>query len=297
MTNTNIGIKKYLPVSETDKSWGFVVHDVGQAIISPNTEYPPAGHPGSHRFCWEHGRILHEHHFVLITEGKGIFESHSAGVINLNAGDGFILFPNEWHRYKPGPKIGWTEYWIGFSGPITDLVMKDIFFTPKKPVVPNCANMVVQNLFKSLFQLILEEPFGFQRSASGICIQLIAEICNIKKNPDSNSDTQSFISKAKLLMNQKINEDFDLHLFCKHHGITYSKFRKDFKNQTGLAPLQYFLLIKIEKAKELLNTTDLRTKQIAFSLGFSSDHYFSRLFRAKTGFSPQHFRSKSGKCI
>ena len=288
----SLDFKKYIPISEADKSWGLVVHDVGSAVIPPKTEYPPKGHPGTHRFSWEQGRILQDYHFVLVTEGNGTFESSSAGTINLCAGDGFILFPKEWHRYKPIREVGWTEYWAGFSGTIAETVMKDTFFSVEQPVIKNCANILVKGLFQSLFQLISEEPFGYQRTASGICLQLAAEICNIQKGSESNLQHGSIIPKAKYLMHQKIDENIDFHQFCSNHMISYSKFRSDFRHQSGFAPLQYFMLMKIEKAKDLLFNTDMKTKEIAFSLGFRSDHYFSRLFRAKTGFSPQEFRHK-----
>ena len=137
-----------------------------------------------------------------------------------------------------------------------------------------------------------EEPFGYQRMASGICLQLIAEICNIQKGSESSKQANSIISKAKYLMHKKIDENIDFHIFCKNHGISYSKFRTDFKSQTGFAPLQYFLLMKIEKAKDLLNTSDLHTKQIAYILGFKSVHYFCRIFKLKMGLTPQQFRRR-----
>ncbi len=287
--------KKYIPVSEIDKSWGFAVHGVGHARIPPNTDYPPLGHPGSHRFDWKQGRVLQEYHFILVTEGKGIFESQSAGAININAGDCFILFPNEWHRYKPLETTGWTEYWVGFSGQISGIIMKELFFSVKQPVIQNCVNIYINNLFMSLFNIVIKEPFGYQRTVSGICLQLIAGICNIQKSPVPNKETHTITSRAKNLMHQKITGNFDFQSFCRNAGISYSKFRADFKFQTGFSPLQYFLLIKIEKAKELLNNTDMKTKQVAFSLGFKSDHYFSRLFKAKVGFTPQEFRAKKRK--
>ncbi len=285
--------KKYLPLSDMDSRWGFNINDIGHAVIPENSNYPSLGHPGTHMFSWETGRILNEYHFVLITHGKGIFESKSTDAKTINAGDGFILFPGEWHRYKPTKNTGWTENWIGFSGQIADIVMNDIFFNKESPIIQKCANMLVLNLLKSMVQLISEEPFGFQRTASGICLQLIAEICNIQKGSGTVQQATSLISKAKYLMHKKIDEEVDLHVFCKNHGISYSKFRSDFKHQTGFAPLQYFLLMKIEKAKDLLNNTDLRAKQIAYNLGFKSDHYFCRVFKMKTGLTPQEFRSKS----
>ena len=282
--------KKYLPVSEMDRKWGFAIHDVGHAVIPENTEYPPKGHPGSYMFSWKAGRILNEYHLVLITNGRGVFESRSAGRQELKSGDVFLLFPGEWHRYKPAKETGWTEYWIGFSGQIAEVVMQDVFFAKEEPIIQNCANMLVRNLFNSLFQLIAEEPFGYQRAACGICLQLIAEICNIQKGSLLSSQTNSLISKYKYLMHQKIDEELDFQLFCKNNRTSYSKFRSVFKHQTGFAPLQYFLLLKIEKAKDLLKNTDLKAKQIAFVIGFKSEHYFGRMFKLKTGFTPQQFR-------
>lgn len=286
--------KKYLPISEIDRSWGFNINDIGHTVIPKNSYYPSKGHPGTHMFSWETGRILNEFHFVLITDGAGIFESISAGEQNIDKGDGFLLFPGEWHRYKPVKETGWTENWFGFSGQIADIVMSENFFNKEHPVIHKCGNMLIMDLFKSLTQLTSEEPFGFQRTASGVCLQLIAELCNIQKGSVLSKQANSLISMAKHLIHKKIDEEIDFHTFSINHGISYSKFRSDFKRQTGFAPLQYFLLMKIEKAKDQLKSTNLKVKQIAYKLGFKSDHYFGRIFKMKTGLTPQEFREKAG---
>jgi AraC-like DNA-binding protein len=285
--------KKYLPISELDRSWGFIINDIGHTVIPQNSHYPSKGHPGTHMFSWDSGRTLNEYHLVLITEGMGVFESKSAGTISINKGDGFLLFPGEWHRYKPAKEIGWTESWVGFSGQVADIVMNEHFFDKTNPLIRKCGNMLVLNLFKSLMQLISEEPFGFQRTASGVCMQLIAELCNIQKGSQLSERANSVIANAKHLMHKKIDEEIDFHTFCLNQGISYSKFRSDFKQQTGFAPLQYFLQMKIEKAKDLLKSSDFKVKQICYDLGFKSDHYFSRIFKMKIGLTPQEFRKKS----
>ena len=73
----DLPFKKYLPISEMEQEWGFIIHDIGHTVIPINSDYPLKGHPGSHMFSWETGRVLNEYHFVLITEGSGIFESSS----------------------------------------------------------------------------------------------------------------------------------------------------------------------------------------------------------------------------
>ena len=297
IAQTDIGnkldFKKYIPISDLDQKWGFVINDLGRTEIVENSNYPTKGHPGTHMFSWESGRILNGYHFILITEGEGVFESKSAGKRTIKAGDGFMLFPGDWHRYRPLKESGWTENWIGFSGHIAESIMQDFFFNKKQAVVQNCANMLVLNLLKSLFQLLAEEPFGYQRTASGVCIQLMAEVCNIQKAAEIPGLSSSLISKAKYLMNKKIDENIDFHLFCKNSRISYSKFRADFKYQTGFPPLQYFLQLKIEKAKDLLLNSELKANEIAFKLGFQSENYFGRIFKLKTGFTPQQFRKSS----
>lgn len=283
-----LNYKKYLIISEWDNKWGFYVNDTGFTRYPKDSEYPAKGHPGSHMFSWKTGRILNEYHFVLISEGKGIFESKSAGKRKINEGDAFLLFPGEWHRYKPLKKTGWTEHWVGFSGEIANLLMKDFFFKKENPIANNFNNQMVSTLFKILHQLIEEEPFGFQRTATGICIQLMAEFCNTIYG--SGLKHKSPISRAKQIMNRKIDGDIDFKMLASNLGISYSKFRSDFKRQTGLPPLQYFLLLKIEKAKDLLISSDLSSQEIALKLGFESDFYFCRIFKKKMGLSPQKFR-------
>lgn len=287
-----ISLKKYLPISNIDNKWGFVVNDVGNTIIKKGSDYPTKGHPCTHMFSWETGRSLDEYHFVLITEGKGIFESKSAGIKNINAGDGFLLFPGEWHRYAPLKQTGWSENWIGFSGKIPDLIITDYFFEKKQPVIRNCATLQILNNFEVLFQLVREEPFGFQRIASGVCLQLIAEVYNKKQSIKQLDQQNSIFLKTKHIIHKRIEERIDFQIMAKNLGISYSKFRRDFKRQTGLAPLQYHLLLKVEKAKELLINTELKAIEIAYKLGFDSDHYFCRLFKQKTGTSPAQFRAK-----
>ncbi|WP_396600677.1 AraC family transcriptional regulator [Algibacter sp. R77976] len=285
---------KYFVHSEMDHKWGMMISDVGHSSVPPNSDYPTKGHPISHMFSWDRGRILNEYQIVLITQGAGTFESESSGDIKLNRGDGFIIFPGEWHRYKPMLNTGWTEIWVGFHGKIADIIMKDYFFQKSNPVIPNCSKMLVMNLFTSIFQLMIDEPYGYQKAASSICMQLVAEIHNIQNRKSSAEVDNSIISKAKYVMQKRIDKTFDLELFCNSNGISYSKFRSDFKYQTGLAPMQYYILLKIEKAKYLISNTDLRAKEIAFLTGFNSEHYFCRLFKKKTGYSTKAFKLNKG---
>ncbi|WP_233269926.1 AraC family transcriptional regulator [Polaribacter sp. L3A8] len=278
-------------IFEQDKKWGFFINNLGSTKINKNEEYPSKGHPGRYMFTWEKGRVLDEFHFVLITEGEGIFESKETGKKKVSAGDGFLLFPGVWHRYKPTKAIGWTENWVGFSGTIAKQLLSNGFFNPQNPIIPKCNQVSILNYFDSLFKLFNNEPFGYQRSASGICMQLMAEAYNIQQHNSDDNYLGSMVSYTKHLMYKKINESIDLKKIALDLGVSYSKFRIDFKKQTGISPLQYFLLLKIEKSKDLLIRTNKTQREIAFELGFESDYYFNRLFKQKIGITPKQYRN------
>jgi len=285
--------RKYLITSNIEFSWGFYINNLGRNVIEKNTEYPSKDHPDQYIFTWDKGRILNEFHIVLITKGEGIFESKATGKINVFDGDAFLLFPGIWHRYKPKKSTGWTERWVGFSGKIASQFLSNGFFSTNEPVISKCNKPSILQHFNSLFKLFDEEPYGFQRTASGICLQLMADLYNIKSGGSNIESLDSLVAKAKSIMYKNIYSTLNLKKVAQELGVSYSKFRIDFKKQTGISPLQYHLLLKIEKSKELLLNTNKSQKEIAFELGFESDVYFNRLFKRKTGLAPGIFRNLS----
>ena len=75
-------------------------------------------------------------------------------------------------------------------------------------------------------------------------------------------------------------------------GVSYSNFRKLFKEFTGISPSLYQQDLKLQRAKELLSTTNLSIKEIAYRLNFESPDYFSSKFKIKTNLKPSEYRSK-----
>ena len=73
-------------------------------------------------------------------------------------------------------------------------------------------------------------------------------------------------------------------------NMSYSWFRRMFKQYTGLSPAQYQLQVKLQKAKALLIGSSKTVKEIAFILDFESANYFTFFFKQKTGTTPIEFR-------
>ena len=281
---------KYLTSSREDENWGTYLTSAGLLRIPPETEYPSPTHPGGYFFTWENGRILQEYQVNYITEGNGILENNH-GTFNLKKGDLMVTFPGEWHRYKPHSKTGWTENYIGFSGPAVGFFLAHKLFDPENPVISTGIHEEILDAFLRVFELIKTEPPGFQQIASGMVIKLLGYLVAFQKQKEfSGKEIAGIIEKARFEMRNEVDKNFDLEQFAANNNIGYSYFRRMFKNFTGLSPRQYFLQLKIMRARELLLTTDKSIKEISYLLGFESIYYFSRFFKQKTGMSPSEFR-------
>jgi len=100
------------------------------------------------------------------------------------------------------------------------------------------------------------------------------------------------IQKAKQVIQERFTEEeLDFQVLAESLAMSYDNFRRRFKAQIGLSPNQYFLSVKMDRAKELLLFTDQEVKDIGLQLGFSDPYYFSRVFKERTGISPVHFRN------
>lgn len=73
-------------------------------------------------------------------------------------------------------------------------------------------------------------------------------------------------------------------------NLSPSHFSTVFSHETGETFKEYLTRIRIDRAKELLRTTDLKSFAVAYQSGYNDPHYFSYIFRKNTGLSPQQFR-------
>ena len=99
------------------------------------------------------------------------------------------------------------------------------------------------------------------------------------------------MERAKFFMEENIYREVDLGGFGEMLGVSASHLNSVFKSYTAMTPYQYFISIKIRKAKELLEAGSLAIKEVAFRLGFDDQYYFSRLFKKKAGIPPSRWSS------
>jgi AraC-like DNA-binding protein len=284
---------KYLVASDIDQLWGLFVTTVGFQSIASNSVYPPKGHPSSYWFNPEKGRILHEYQIIYVVKGEGIFQSSHIKSSTVSAGSLLFIFPEEWHTFKPAKKTGWQVYWLGFNGTHATAFLQHAFFTKQNAVLEIGFNEQMVALFEQGIKIASLQQTGCQQMLAGITHHLLSFIFYSKKN-DSFRDKEiaQQISKARMIMNANAYEDKQPEEIARELNLSYSWFRRVFKQYTGFSPAQYQLEIKLQKAKELLTRTNMPIKEIAYELNFESNSYFVTFFKTKVGMSPGVYRKK-----
>jgi len=286
-----MGSIKYLLAQESDYRWGIVTKTVGSQDIPAGAAYPQGEHPQGHMFSPEVGRVLQEFHVVYITRGRGWFISSHCPKRPVQAGDAFILFPGEWHSYAPDPSTGWCESWVGFSGSICEALLDNSFFDIESPVVHVGISETLCFSFAKAFEVARDEKPAYQQQLAGFISLITGTIfAKSKQHPFGNNPHSDKINLARNFMREKLSENLNMEDVAAHVGMGYSMFRKVFRNFTGFSPAQYFLKLKLEKAKDYLSNTDMSCKEIAFHLGFDSASYFNKIFRQSQNMTPMEFR-------
>jgi two-component system response regulator YesN len=99
------------------------------------------------------------------------------------------------------------------------------------------------------------------------------------------------IHQAKAYVDQHYaNPDLSLNEVAAHINLSPSHFSMVFSRETGETFKEYLTTLKIQKAKELLRTTSLKSFEISYRVGYKDPHYFSHVFKKQTGLSPKEFR-------
>ncbi|GAB3263368.1 AraC family transcriptional regulator [Larkinella harenae] len=288
---------KYLSLNAEEENWGLQVLTAGCASIPPNKPYPSPGHPSDHYFNWETGRVLDDCYVVYIPQGKGYFQSNQPEPVEVESGTVMMLYPGQWHRYKPDESTGWEEYWVGFNGLIiSDLIEKN-YFQPSNPLLKVGLQDQLVRIFQSIMETVQAEKPGYQALACGAILYLLGSIHSLSRGrEEQESDAEeAVIQKAKLIILSQIDQPLVPESVADELNVSYAWFRKAFKAATGLAPKQYILQLKMERAVQLLADPNKSIKEIAYTLNFESPFYFSSLFKKKIGLSPERYRTNMFK--
>ena len=102
-----------------------------------------------------------------------------------------------------------------------------------------------------------------------------------------------FIKQAINYIDEHLTDDMTLETIAESVHSNASYLSRIFKKEVGTSVITYITDLRIKKAKDLLEHSDLKTFEISDAVGIHDPAYFSVLFKKYTGMSPKSYRNKA----
>jgi AraC-like DNA-binding protein len=237
-------------------------------------------------------------HFILVYCIKGYGKAKIKHIeYEIRAGEFFFIPKNTPYFYQASLSNPWTIYWFEFDGHTANAMLQ-LFFTHTKshkgylaynPERIQLFDVVYKNLKRGYSKDIL---LLLNMSLLHFLSSFIFSIRIKAKQKDKH---QEITNAAIDFMNKNLYKSLALKTIVQHVNVSVPHFSSLFKSKTGISPLDYFNQLKMQRACEYLEYTDMLVKEIAFKMGIEDAQYFSRVFSRVMGMSPNAYRKSKYK--
>lgn len=199
--------------------------------------------------------------------------------------DLYILPEGTPHKYWSDKIDPYEKIWINIHSSIISEIMRAYGLSDKIVF----KNSDCKALFYELLQLA--KTVTFNDEVCFTAAETIFKILNRVAQSEQKLSHVSAIAKAtKVMLDDNIYGNITVEQIAERLLVSKVQIINEFKKYYLMTPYAYYMSNKIETAKNMLDTTSLRVSEIAESLGFCEQNYFSYLFKKKVGLSPQMFR-------
>ncbi len=197
------------------------------------------------------------------------------------------------HRYDYGATgaEGWDHHWLLMRGERPRRMLEESLM----PLFPSgCAFLREPELFNeefhSLLELALSPELSRRHEAVALLERMLARILRLAA-PASEDGTRERPFEA-LLETICLNplKDYDFEALAASFGLSYGHFRRRFRELSGRAPKECLLHARMRLAAEMLRSPDRQVKEVALALGYKDPAQFTKMFKSRTGVSPEAYR-------
>lgn len=248
----------------------------------------------------------HEHDFTELTyilSGKAKYLVEGK-VCEVEAGDIIICNPGVKHsNIIVNPKEPTVEFFAGFTGfhfknmPPNSIILPDgshILRTTsesKQEIAKHCYEMIAENESNQVGKYFMLKAHLMQ-----ILLLMIRDISVVEDTAQKGCNFESYnksyaVKKIINYLNENYENKISLDQIAHNMYLSPVYISKIFKEETGESPINYLIKIRLEKARDILLTSESGSiKSIANRVGYDDVYHFSKLFKKYYGISPLYYK-------
>lgn len=224
-----------------------------------------------------------------VTSGKGMVTIDGIGFF-VSEGQSFLTFPYSNVCIEADAENPWDYKWVEFRGLEAAWLISQTSLNKKHPVVERIPIDNVESLF-DVAECGAESRYA-QCRAGGRLIILLSYY--LQYFPCKNTENTNYAISARNYIEKNCrNPEFNVQSVANHIKIDRTYLYRLFKEETGMSVINYINNCRISKAEVLLIDEDISIKDVAYSVGFTDQMYFSKVFKKIKGQTPTEFRREN----
>ena len=243
------------------------------------------------RYHCDKNYIVRRHNYdsyllLYVIQGRGYAECSGQPRHSVRTGEFALL--DCYHPHCYGSESGWDILWVHFDGPLA----RQFFSAISALLVLRSRNTdrtvrTMCQLFNMFHEHYKIDEALFNKYLTDILTDFLASA-----KPEGTS-ASSLMEEVRTYISDHPQENLPLDLLAERANLSPYYFIRLFKRETGYTPHEYLILVRINTAKFYLKTTNLSVKDIAYSVGFSSESSFCTSFKKMEGCTPNEYRLSS----
>jgi len=232
-----------------------------------------------------------ENIFIYCDKGKGWIEYEGNRYI-LNENSFFIIPKKKKHIYGADAKDPWSIYWFHFNGDNVNMfdsiigkpIHIDVSDTSRQRDRIQLFNEMYHNLDMGYSPENLEY-ISYCLMYFFASLKYVAQYREIRKIKEND-----IIQDSILYMKENLENKISLTDISGAVGYSVSRLNTLFMQRTSYSPIEYYNQLKVQRACNYLQFSDLKIKEIAFRLKYYDPFHFSKAFNKEMGMTPREYR-------
>ncbi|MBK9159824.1 MAG: AraC family transcriptional regulator [Propionibacteriaceae bacterium] len=222
---------------------------------------------------------------IVCTAGRGKVRVGDSE-LTVGPGDTLAIRAGTAHAYTAHPDQPWTIWWVHVTGADADALVDAAGFEADRHVIRPASLEQTVDLIRQVIDAVgVDDTDASLLSASGAAWHLLASLRQPVLHPE---DT---LEMARTFILEHLADPLTVEDIADHVHLSPSHLAAVFKAGTGMGPITYQGVLRMRRARQLLDSTTRSVTDVAASVGYADPAYFSRRFRQLHELSPRQYRS------
>lgn len=230
--------------------------------------------------------------FIYCVEGEGWAHLHKGQRITVPAQTLLVLPAQTPHIYGASASYPWSIYWFHLQGREVAPLVESLRLTDWTLRIPATETLPLLTLFEQCYATLFYQGYSWRSHlfASQVMKHLLGMFIRLQPTDKQEGKKPEYVERATAYMLQHLETSLTLDDLARAVHLSRPHLVQVFKEVTGATPIDYYTRLKIQRACQYLDLTDLSIKEVARQVGIHDPYYFSRLFRKLMRQTPSEYR-------